>query len=54
MFPTVSSHNWRHQHESQNDIDKLRSILPTFMIAYQRTESLLKLAVNETSADRLD
>lgn len=38
------------QSGKENDIDKLRLILPTFMIAYQRTESLLKLAVNEASS----
>ncbi len=38
----------------ENDLDKLRSLLPTFIHAYQRIEALLKLAVRDIEADTLN
>ncbi|MGH1372100.1 MAG: ATP-binding protein [Cellvibrionaceae bacterium] len=41
-------------HGKENDIDQLRSLLPTFMNVYQKTEQLLKLAADEIESGLLD
>ncbi|GEM_PF-1100359 len=41
-------------HGKENDIDQLRSLLPTFMSAYQKTENLLALAADEIESGLLN